>query len=81
MSWLTSFLTSLIASVVRPIIEDAIKDLIQYLENQYLRKKDYERFDEEAVELSEAMAEASTSEERYAILQRIKSASPKLNSR
>lgn len=80
MTWLTSFLTGLLSDIIRPIIQDELKELKDFAIKNYDRLKTYEKFDAEAYELTKSMAEASTSEERYAILSRIKDARAVINS-
>jgi len=76
MAWLTSFLTSLLADIIRPIIREEIQGLKNFIDNQVGRKEIYEKYDREAQELIERMASASTSEERWAILQELKNSRP-----
>lgn len=74
MPWLTNFLTGLLSSIIRPIIQEELGKLKLHIADSIERKRIYEKYDREAQELISAMAEASTSEERYAILSRIRNA-------
>lgn len=76
---LTSFLTGLLSSILRPILEDLFKELRLEVMDSINRTNAYKKYDDEAVELSKAMADATTSEERYAILGRIQDARAVLN--
>lgn len=71
-----NFITSLLASVLRPIIREQFEELKVFLANQWVRREAFRRYDQEATELMEQMANASTSEERWAILARIKKSRP-----
>jgi hypothetical protein len=77
MVWLTSFLTGLLSSIIRPILEDMFADLKLEIADSVDRKRTYEKYDIQAQDLTLKMANASTSEERFAILQQIKNARPK----
>jgi hypothetical protein len=68
------WLTNLLASIIRPIIQGEIENLRAFLVTQYRINRAYAKYDEEAQKLMEEMANASTSEERWAILQKIKNA-------
>lgn len=76
---LTSWLTTLLASIIRPIIEDEIAKLKAHLITQFELNRAFDQYDQEAQKLMEEMANASTSEERWAILQKIKNARTRLS--
>ena len=75
MTWLAAFL----GSIIRPIIQEEFLALKKDLSDSLAQKKKFEKYDQEAAELQEDMANASTPEERYAILQRIKNARASIN--
>lgn len=62
------WLTDLLSKVIRPIIRDEIKELKEL----YFRHEEFKEYDRKNKELAEEMAKASTSEERWAILQKIR---------
>lgn len=74
-----AWLTSLLASIIRPIIREEFQRLTLMVRDSIERKRIYEKHDKEAAELQEEMAAANTSEERYAILQKIKNSRARLN--
>lgn len=66
------FLTGLLASIIRPIIQEQILGLQNWIKDEVMNKKIYEEHDKIKLTLVEGMAEASTKEERYAMLQNYK---------
>jgi hypothetical protein len=80
MAFLTSFFTGLLSDILRPLIREEFAKAKLHIIDAVERKRSYEKYDREAEELIKQMAEASTSEERYAILGRIKNARASLNS-
>ena len=71
---LETFLAGLLAKIIRPIIQEEIEKIAQVIRNSVERRKAFEKFDKEAQELVQEMADASTSEERWAVLQKFKNA-------
>jgi hypothetical protein len=67
------WLTSLLAAIIRPIIQEELRDLKAWAFLQSERLKQYEKIDQEAEELIQAMAQATTAEERWAHLRRLQS--------
>lgn len=67
------------SSIIRPILREELAAFKLAVADSIERKRIYKKYDDEAEELTEAMAAASTSEERYAILGHIKNARAKLN--
>lgn len=79
MIWLTEFLTGLLSDIIRPIIKEELEALRLVIADSIERKKSYKKHDNEASILESEMAAANTSEERYAILQKIKNSRATLN--
>jgi F0F1-type ATP synthase membrane subunit b/b' len=84
-AWLTGFLTNLLRPIIKELIdesrvwfEDQIKEIRRLALESRARLEDYKKYDEEAQELINEMARSNTSEERWAILQRIRNARPVL---
>lgn len=69
-----SFLMGLLAKIIRPIIEEQVKELKDFIVVSVERRQAFEKYDKEAQQLAEEMANASTSEERWAVLQKFKNA-------
>lgn len=78
MAALEVFLTGLLAKIIRPIIQAELAEFAQFITNAVERRKAFEKYDKEAQELLEEMASASTSEERWAVLQKFKNARAEL---
>ncbi len=72
-----SWLITLLGSIIRPIIREEFANLKLMIRDSMERTRIYEQYDRERDDLTKEMAEASTSEERWAILQKIKNARPK----
>lgn len=79
MAGLIKFLTGLLSDIIRPIIQDEFDALKLLVQDSIERKKSYKKHDDEAAQLESEMASANTSEERYAILQKIKNSRASLN--
>lgn len=74
------FLTGLLASIIRPIIQKEIADLKDYIAKLYQRNEKWNEYDKELEKYLPALAGASTSEERWALLADLKSRRPRLDS-
>ena len=73
---MSAFLTGLLASILRPIIQDEFIKLKSDLVKMWGRNERFKEYDQQAQVLMEQMANASTSEERWALLTRIKKSRP-----
>lgn len=74
------WLQSLLASIIRPIIQEELSSLKAFAFDQYSQLESYKKWDLEAEEHIKKIAEATTSEERWAHVRRLQSARPKFNS-
>lgn len=75
MEWLSAFL----ASIIRPIIQDEFKEYRKWIIDGQLQLERFKEHDKEAQELIERIANASTSEERWAHLRDLRARRAKLN--
>ena len=73
------FLSSILGPIIRPIIQEELENFKSWVVDQWMRREAYQKYDDEAQALMEEMANASTSEERYAILQKLRNARALLN--
>lgn len=71
---LVPFLTGLLADVLRPIIREELGKVKEEIISSIERKDAFGEYDAEVNELMKEMANASTSEERWAVLQKFKNA-------
>ena len=74
-----TFLMGLLASIIRPIIQEEIANLKAYISEQYQLNKKFEGYDKEVVELIEAAENATTTEEVWAHVRRLKEHRARLN--
>lgn len=86
---MTAFLAGILGPIIRPLLREQLDDLKEFFLNEITKLKNevldsrarletYKKYDDEARELMDAMAKSNTSEERWAILQRIRNARPML---
>lgn len=84
-----NFLVNLLTPIIRPIIQQELGKLREWFTGELEKLKQealdsrarldtFRKYDNEAHELMDAMARSNTSEERWAILQRIRNARPML---
>ena len=76
---MTAWLTGLLASVIRPIIEEEFKLQLNRLEELYKKNQRWNEYDKEVEKYLPALAGASTSEERWALLADLKAHRAKLD--
>ena len=75
----TVWLQGLIATAIRPIIREELGELKLFMTNQWLQKKNFEKYDQEAMELINAAEQATTTEEVKAHLRRLRAIRARLN--
>lgn len=80
MPFLTKFLTGLLSDIIRPILREELQAIKNYYATEKQRLKDFEKHDAESQVFIKEMADASTSEERYAILQKLHNSRPGFSS-
>lgn len=72
MGAIVAFFQGLMAKAIEPIIRDELAKFRVYVQESLEKRKAFEAYEKETEKLTKEMAEASTSEERWAILQKIK---------
>ena len=71
MAGLIKFVTGLLSDIIRPILQEELAALKLQIQDSIERKRTYEKYDREADVLIKQIAEATTSEERWAHVRRL----------
>lgn len=74
-----NFLTGLLASIIRPIIREEVEKLKAFISQQYMLDKKFREYDQEVMELIDYAEKATTTEEVWAHVRRLKERRAKLN--
>lgn len=70
----TTFLTGLLSKIIRPIISEEFLKIRSEILMAVDRREAFKQYDEEVDELVKEIENATTSEERWAVLQKFKNA-------
>jgi hypothetical protein len=73
-----AWLSGLLASIIRPILQEELRGLKAFAFDQYQRLESYKKFEQEAADLIERAAKATTSEERWAHVERLRASRARL---
>jgi hypothetical protein len=77
----TAFLTALLSSIIRPIIQAELEKLKAHISELFHENQKFKEFDKEVDVYMPMLANASTSEERWALVQDLKNKRARLNAK